>query len=532
MIRPGLVYGAVVIALGGAIGLILAAAVNRLIASRFSDWLPEWVLFQLDVRFVVAATVLVILAFAATSIPALRLSVRPDVMPVISSGNHTPTRQTGRINRLSLIVQVAIMCAVTVTAAQIWGTYRELIGLKPGFPADELLALDLVSGNPNRELTAAEWSDALNEIAVKLAASSEIAGVTHRWSVDRTWEHSGSDRTLPNVESTLTDEREPQVRSDDGPVFMSDTLFTDTTPFQPVPYRIAGPIRTWAVGPEFFRVTGIDLLAGRAFATEDDRGAARVIILSEALAEALWPDEPGLGRRLRVGPEGPWLTVVGISKNIKTVRASGWEGTLVGPEFTLYLPQPQARAFSPTLLVRRGADIRRDNETLSLVPLVQRAASENDTEVSLVRPRTYSDELSVIANERKSLAMVLGGCAVAALVLGSLGLFSMLSFYSSSRLKEFGIRSALGASRRDLARELVLPLKPVMLRGAIGGLLLTLILSGLLEAQVSTRGGSLFFALPLALMILMLTLLTASVPVFLRIARRSPMAVIRDSSSR
>src|SRR5690606_32230267 len=141
--------------------------------------------------------------------------------PVISSGNHTPSRRTGRVNRFSLVVQVAIMCAVTVTAARIWGTYRELIDLNPGFPADELLAVDLVSGNPNREPTAAEWSDALNEIAVTRAGNPEIAGVTHRWSVDRTWEHSQPDRSRSDVESTSIDEAGPRVDPDDSPVFMS-----------------------------------------------------------------------------------------------------------------------------------------------------------------------------------------------------------------------------------------------------------------------------------------------------------------------
>src|SRR5690606_24676627 len=152
--------------------------------------------------------------------------------------------------------------------------------------------------------------------------------------------------------------------------------------------------------------------------------------------------------------------------------------------------------------------------------------------LSPVRIRPYVDDLAVIANERKVFARLLGGCAAAVLCLGALGLFAMLSFYANSRLAEFGIRSALGASTRELARELTLPLKSVVVRGAAGGLLLTLVLSKTLAAQVSSRGGSLLLALLLTSVILALTLLASSLPVILRVARRGPMVVIRESSGK
>jgi len=532
LMRPGLFYGGVIILFGGALGLALAVWFNKAIADRFSATLPESVLFQLDARFIIAAIVAVTLVVIATTLPALRLSMRSDVMPVISSGNQTPTRQVGRFNQVALAVQIAVMCAVTTAAVQIWGTYRELISLNPGFPAEELLAVDLISDDPEREPTAAAWSIAMDEILVQLAERPEVAGVTHRWSIERTWEQSSERRRAPNDGVILTDEAVPPVNSPGSLVFMSDTLFTDTTPFQPVPFQIAGPTRAWAVGPGFFDATGIELLSGRSFEKGDGSGDDRVAILSNALALALWPDESAVGRRLRLGPEGPWLTVVGTTRDVRTVRASAWEGTLVGPEYTMYMPHAQAESFRPTLLIRQGANGPHTGNPLSLAPLVEQAVNENRLGLSPVRIRPYVDDLAVIANERKVFARLLGGCAAAVLCLGALGLFAMLSFYANSRLAEFGIRSALGASTRELARELTLPLKSVVVRGAAGGLLLTLVLSKTLAAQVSSRGGSLLLALLLTSVILALTLLASSLPVILRVARRGPMVVIRESSGK
>src|SRR5690606_6988565 len=104
LMRPGLFYGGVIILFGGVLGLALAVWFNKAIADRFSATLPESVLFQLDARFIIAAIVAVTLVVIATTLPALRLSMRSDVMPVISSGNQTPTRQVGRFNQVALAV--------------------------------------------------------------------------------------------------------------------------------------------------------------------------------------------------------------------------------------------------------------------------------------------------------------------------------------------------------------------------------------------------------------------------------------------
>lgn len=508
LVRPGLVHASVIAALGGSLGFLLAAWGNMRIAVVLGARLPDWAVFQLDARFVVAAIVATGLVVLATAVPAMHLSRRTDVTALIASSGYTLPPHMGRFSRIALVVQVAIMCAVTIVAVRVFGTYRELATLDRGFPADSLLAAELVTADAAIEPSAEQWGLALDEMTSRLAGMPEVAGATHLWHVARTTDAAADPR--------------------DGSLLMSDTLFTGEKPWEPVRFRIAGPTQARAVGESFFDVTGIGLVAGRGFTMSDRRGGEPVAVLSRALAEALWPDSPAVGRRLRLGPAGPWVSVVGLAGDVRTVRASGWEGTIVGPEYTIYMPRAQALAFHPTLLVRPRSGAGAAGSPLALAPLVVSVAQGSPLRLQVERLRTYDQDLSKIAEERRVLAFVLGGCAVAVLGLGALGLFAMLAFYSALRLPEMGIRSALGASTRDLARELVLPLRPILVRGVVGGMLLTLVISKLLSAMVSDRGGGFLVALALAAVILAITVISASAPVVRHVARLAPMTVIRD----
>jgi len=520
LMRPALFNGALIAILGGGLGFALATWGNLAIAGALGEALPEWVLFRVDGRFAAAAALAIVSVLLATVMPALHISRRTDVMALISSSGHTPPPALSRVSHIALAVQVTIMCGVTTAAVQVYGTYREMAGLNPGFPADELLAVELATSDPTLEFDNAAWASTLESIANRLEGAPGVAGVTHLWGVDRT--------TGRAAFASVGGQSAPDAEGESSGIRMSDTLFTDTAPQERVSFRIAGPTKARAVGPTFFDVTGIRLRDGRRFTTSDRREGESVVILSQTLAAALWRDESAVGRRLRLGPEGPWVTVVGVAADQQVVRASSWEGTIVGPEYTVYFPQAQAEAFSPRLLVRHRAGSGGGSGPLDLVPLVEQAVAESGVGLSMERVRLHAEDFEVIAREGRVLATILGGCALVIVGLGAIGLFAVLAFYATTRLPELAIRSALGASIRDLAWHLLLPLKPVLLRGAAAGVPLALVLSSVLRPHVSARGGNLLLALLLAAVIVGVTMSVAAVPPIRRVARHAPLRVMRD----
>lgn len=200
-----------------------------------------------------------------------------------------------------------------------------------------------------------------------------------------------------------------------------------------------------------FRALGISLLQGRFFTPEDKVGAQMVVIVNKKLADHYWPGQSALGKRLRMGlleTETPWLTIVGVVGNVK----------LGAPDevFTEQMYEPATQALGAYGVLANPKDLVADLGYVVLrsdLPSAAAVSGLRDT-VRSIDPRlaltsVYPMEDNVLASEapRKFNTVLISSFAAVAVLLASLGIYSVIAFSVALQADEIAIRMALGSSR-------------------------------------------------------------------------------------
>jgi macrolide transport system ATP-binding/permease protein len=211
------------------------------------------------------------------------------------------------------------------------------------------------------------------------------------------------------------------------------------------------------VGPNYFQTLQIPLINGRDFLEQDRTDAPKVVIVNQTLADRFWPAANPLGHQVHVW--GEWRTVVGVAHDIKYHRMNE------DPRSFIYLPQLQADGTDANILVRAALP------TAAVIADVRAAAKALDPKVQPIETDDLDGLLhvSLFANRiAATLASVLGALGM---LLAGLGIYGVLSYSVSQRLREIGIRLALGAQTKDVLRLIVgHGLRLALLGAAVGAL--------------------------------------------------------------
>jgi hypothetical protein len=233
------------------------------------------------------------------------------------------------------------------------------------------------------------------------------------------------------------------------------------------------------VSPGFFRALGVPVVAGRDFTDDDRRGAERVVIVSQSVAQRMFPDRDALNRHfLWTDPVIKFIDVSGEPRRIVGVVADvDDENVVPGPAMTVYHPMNQEMG-GGRLFVHARTD------PYTLVPPITKIIRELSSEQPVEKAATLDDIRAGVLAPNRLNAMVFGGFSMVALAIALVGVAGVLAFSVSARTREFGVRLAIGSTPADLLgrvlREGAVIAIVGIAGGIVGGLALARLVSGYL----------------------------------------------------
>lgn len=276
------------------------------------------------------------------------------------------------------------------------------------------------------------------------------------------------------------------------------------------------------ISNDYFEAIGIALREGREFNDTDNAGSAPAVIINETMARSYWPNETALGKRFKHGRTAstrPWMTIVGV---VADVRQMGVDAPV---KAEMYMPYRQAGGqfwYAPRALV-----IRASGDPTSLVSAVRAKVHEVDPDQPVSNIRTMEQVLGKEVQLRRTGTTLLGVFAGLAMLLASLGIYGVLSFFVTQRTPEFGVRMALGAQTGDILRLVIRRGMSLALAGVATGLVASFALTRLMQSllfEVNASDPATFAGL--ALVLSAVAFAACYIPAR-RAARVDPMVALR-----
>ena len=228
-----------------------------------------------------------------------------------------------------------------------------------------------------------------------------------------------------------------------------------------------------APSPGYFRALSARLIAGRLFTDQDGRDSQPVAIVNRTAAQTMWPGQTAIGKRLAYDTSRWMVTVVGV---IEDIRMSNLESP---SKPRVYFPLAQSRATFPGTMV-----VQTRGDPLELVGALRQALKAVDGETPLGRVATMEELLSRLLARRRFIAALISSFSIIAFVLATVGIYGLLSYTTSTRTHEFGIRIALGASAVDVLKLVFRQGLPLVILGELLGLGGALALNHVMAALV------------------------------------------------
>lgn len=490
LVRQLLTESLLLSVVGGTGGLIFAVGATRL----YARWNPLGTLpanpIQIDLRVLaVAAGLTAVATMLCGLLPALRMAATAPADALRSGGERGPAGAPAqRAQAVLLGGQIAISVVLLIATALLVRTFAGLQREPLGFNATGLVIAGIAL--PNDELdTGAKRNLFYRQLADRLAA-------------------------LPGVRRVAAGTSEP-LTSGAGQQVRRGTDDSET------PVRI----NAQDVTTEFFETMEVPLLAGRRFEARDTETSPGVVLLNERAARTLFgrPSD-AVGRRIRIGAE-PWRDVIGVVGDTRSTfyNTLEWQNNPV-----LYLPAAQAFSANRNPMAPSfGLHVHiRADRPLTMAE-IKDAVALLSARVAVTQVSAAEDLVADATRQPAFRVALLTWFAAASLLLAAIGVYGIVAQGVAQRMREIGVRVALGASRRDVMRAVTFQ---VLLVGGIGlasGCVAALLMGNTLRAVLyGVRATDVASFASATLVLLVVTAIAAFIPA-LRATHIDPARVLR-----